>query len=154
MIKIEVFGSKKREMTTVISQIIREAAKVFKKDNFQVDVCLINNREMLKLNRRFRGRNKLTSILSFPSSTKFLYPKNFLPYQGEIFLNLSFIKKEAKSNKIPLQQNMAILLIHGLLHLFGFNHKNKKETLKMEAREEKILSSRTLLSFLSKFGVK
>ena len=154
MIKIEVFGSKKREMTTVISQIIREAAKVFKKDNFQVDVCLINNREMLKLNRRFRGRNKLTSILSFPSSTKFLYPKNFLPYQGEIFLNLSSIKKEAKSNKIPLQQNMAILLIHGLLHLFGFNHKNKKETLKMEAREEKILSSRTLLSFLSKFGVK
>ena len=154
MIKIEVFGSKKREMTTVISQIIREAAKVFKKDNFQVDVCLINNREMLKLNRRFRGRNKLTSILSFPSSTKFLYPKNFLPYQGEIFLNLSSIKKEAKSNKIPLQQNMAILLIHGLLHLFGFNHKNKKEALKMEAREEGILRSRTFLSFLNKFGVK
>ena len=144
MIKIEFFGGRNKEAAG-IRQIIRKAAKLLRKNNFQVEVYLINNQQMLKLNRRFRGRNKLTTVLSFPSSTGFLYPKNFPPYQGEIFLNLSSIRKEAQCYKISLQQNIKRVLVHGLLHLFGFNHKNRKETLKMEALEQRILKSKAFL---------
>lgn len=78
-------------------------------ENFNLSVVYANNALIRKFNRIYRKKDKPTTVLSFPLSKK----------DGEIFLNLSLIKKE----KIDLDY----LFIHSLLHLKGFRHGAKME---------------------------
>lgn len=104
--------------------------KILKKKNVSVEVYLAGNQKMRFLNKKFRRKDKSTDVLSFEEPKGFIYPKSKFKPIGEVYINVSSVKCQ-----------MSSLLIHGLLHLFGYNHKKKNDRIKMEKKERQILCS-------------
>ena len=111
----------------------------YSKKNMFCTLLLSNNKEIKMLNKKFRKKNKSTDILSFPFQTKFELKKKLKKekeiYLGDIIINLDMIRanKEIKNFKIEFDR----LWIHGLVHLFGYDHKKNKDFLKMNEIEKK-----------------
>lgn len=108
------------------------AQKVAKGD---VAVLLTNNAEIQSLNRDWRGKDTPTDVLSFPAD-----PMDE-PFLGDIAVALGVTQEDAKTRNIGLDQHLSHLLIHGLLHLLGHDHKDDTEAAEMEALEIAALAS-------------
>tara|TARA_B100001121_G_scaffold301406_1_gene312488 strand:- start:375 stop:839 length:465 start_codon:yes stop_codon:yes gene_type:complete len=116
--------------------------KTHRKKKIFCTLLLSNNVEIKKLNRKFRKKNKSTDVLSFPFYNKKelkikLKSENEI-YLGDIVVNLNKIKY--KKNKKNFRSEFNKLWVHGLVHLFGHDHKKDKEYIKMLKVEKKILS--------------
>ena len=114
----------------------------FKKSIF-CTLLLSDNREIKHLNKKFRKKNEVTDVLSFPfqskSELKRQLKKNKEIYLGDIIVNLNKIdyKKNLKNFKIEFDH----LWIHGLVHLFGYDHKKEKDFLVMSKIEKKYINA-------------
>lgn len=82
-----------------------------------VEVYVLNDEEMIRLNRDFRQKNELTDVLSFPCDA--VVPN--LPL-GSIAMSASLIKEKAKEFGHSIEEELQLLFIHGFLHLLGFDH--------------------------------
>jgi probable rRNA maturation factor len=100
-----------------------------------VCILLTNDTEIQTLNRDWRGKDKPTDVLSFPAETI------DRPFLGDIAVALGVTKSDAKTRDIALDQHLSHLLIHGLLHLLGHDHKDDTEAGEMEALEVAALAS-------------
>ena len=113
--------------------------KKFKKNNIFCTLLLSGNKEIKLLNKKFRKINKSTDVLSFPFQKKNEFKKKLKKekeiYLGDIIINLNKIKNR-KVLKI-FKFEFDCLWIHGLVHLFGHDHKKKKDFLKMRQIEKK-----------------
>ena len=102
-------------------------------------LMLSNNKNIRKLNKQFRNKNKATDILSFPFQKKNKLKNN--SYLGDIIISYNFMAKP-KNQKVSLfKEKLIKSFIHGFLHLLGFDHINIKEYRKMLKEEEKIYQS-------------
>ncbi len=102
-------------------------------------LLLSNNKNIKKLNRKFRNKNKPTDILSFPFQEK-IKLKNEL-YLGDIIISFDFMNKP-KNLQINLFKDKVIkTFIHGFLHLLSFDHIKIKDYKKMLKEEKKIYQS-------------
>jgi len=115
--------------------------KKLKKDvNFTL--LLSGGKEIKNLNRKFRNKNKATDVLSFPFYTKKELQKRLIfekeIYLGDIIINLNEIKDKKKLKNFKTEFNN--LWIHGLVHLFGHDHKKEKDFLEMKEIEKKYSS--------------
>jgi rRNA maturation RNase YbeY len=117
--------------------------KDFKKKTFFCTLLLSGNREIIKLNRKFRKRSNSTDVLSFPfhnkKNLKNKMKKEKEIYLGDIIVNLNKVKKKKNLKNFKLEFNK--LWIHGLTHLFGHDHKKEKEFKKMYKVEKDYLKS-------------
>ena len=113
--------------------------KEFKKNNIFCTLLLSNNKEIQRLNKRFRKKNKPTDVLSFPFQNKHELKKKLKKekeiYIGDIIINLCKIKnkKVLKNFKCEFDR----LWIHGLIHLLGYTHRKDKDFLKMNHIEKR-----------------
>ena len=105
----------------------------FKKKNHEFSILLTNDKEMKKLNNKFRKKNKTTDVLSFPIK---IQNKNRL-YVGDIALSYEIIKHRSKQTNFFLEFDK--MWIHGYLHLIGYDHKKTKDFQKMLRKEKLIL---------------
>lgn len=121
-------GNKKTEKE--LGMIALKAIKILGKKNISVEILLTEGRLMKFLNKRFRGKNKAADVLSFEEPKEFVSPKSKNRNIGEIYINTRYKIQDTK-----------YLLIHGLLHLFGYDHKKKSDIIKME-NKEKLLASK------------
>ena len=114
--------------------------KFFEKKSYSFSLLLSGSKEIKALNKKFRKKNKSTDILSFPNQTKknlaILKKKKFKIYLGDVIINLKKIKF---SSKISFKKHLDILWIHGLVHLFGYDHKLESNYKKMNVIEKKLL---------------
>jgi probable rRNA maturation factor len=101
-----------------------------------ISITLSNDKQVKKLNYRWKGKNKPTNVLSFPNEESF--SKNSC-YLGDIILAYETLKKEANEGNILFSSHMSHLLVHGILHLKGYSHKNKSEERIMQTEEIRIL---------------
>ena len=105
-------------------------------------MLLSGNKEIKYLNKKFRKKNKSTDVLSFPFQTKKEFKKSLKKnkeiYIGDIIVNLNKIKNK-KSLKV-FKMEFDRLWIHGLVHLFGHDHKKEKDYLKMSKAEKKYIN--------------
>ena len=113
----------------------------FKKKKFEFSILLSANKEIKRLNKKFRKKNKITDVLSFPfyeknSLGKLLRKKNLI-YLGDIIINLNNVLDKTKVNF--LKNEFDKLWIHGFLHLLGYKHKIDKDYLKMKKLENKFI---------------
>ena len=98
--------------------------------NGYISVAFVGPGRMRKLNKRYRGRNRVTDILSFP---EYKLSLNF----GEIIICLREVKKSSQNLNIPFEKELSRVLIHGVLHLLGYEHeKTEKGAEKMKEKEE------------------
>ena len=153
MIKINVISSNInwfdyiRKPNNYINQKVRKLnssnRNFFKKKTF-CTLLLSDNKEIKYLNKKFRNKNKTTDVLSFPFHTnselkKMLRKKKEEIYLGDIVINLSKIKGKKLSKNFKTEFDY--LWIHGLVHLFGYDHKKEKDFLIMKKIEKTFINS-------------
>ena len=105
----------------------------FKRKNHEFSILLTNNKEMRKLNHKFRKKNKTTDVLSFPTKIK---NKKKL-YVGDIAISFEIIKGRSKKTNFFFEFDK--MWIHGYLHLIGYDHKKNNDFKKMNKKEKLLL---------------
>lgn len=108
----------------------------------EVSVLLTNDAHMQEINNEYRHKNKPTNVLSFPQEDAVLDVKHVSDYilLGDIVLSLHTIQQEAKSQEKPFSSHLAHLIVHGTLHLLGYDHENDEDAHEMETLEVAILA--------------
>jgi probable rRNA maturation factor len=113
--------------------------KELKKNHFFCTLLLSGNKQIKHLNKKFRKKNKTTDILSFPFQSKKELKKIFKKekeiYLGDIIINLNKIQNKRTKKFFNIEFDR--LWIHGLVHLFGYEHKKDEDFKKMQRIEKK-----------------
>jgi probable rRNA maturation factor len=109
-------------------------------DNRGIDVLLTSDAEMQALNREWRGKDMPTNVLSFPSPDMAV-PEGEVAHLGDIVLAWATVAREAREAAKTLTDHVTHLVVHGTLHLSGFDHEDEGEADRMEAKEREILAS-------------
>ena len=111
-----------------------------KDKNIEISLNLVGEVRIKELNKKYRDKNEVTDVLSFPLKEARLKKHAILPL-GDIFICLPFAVKESKRQDVGLEKELAWLTIHGFLHLLGYNHdKSKQRAEEMFKLEGQILS--------------
>lgn len=120
----------------------QEILKNESKENSSLSVAFIKEEEIKKLNNKYLKKNKPTDVLSFPHNTDFLKEtKNFKDSLGEVVICPSVVEKNAKQLSVSIKRELSKTLIHGILHLLGYEHeKGGKRAKEMEKKENYYLS--------------
>jgi len=108
----------------------------FIKKKVSLTILLSNNKNIKKLNKKFRNKNKSTDVLSFPSETKINIKKS--PYIGDIVISYEFINKRKALSALEFNSKVTKIFIHGFLHLLGYDHIKLKDFKEMLIEEKKI----------------
>jgi|TARA_B110001452_G_C15135920_1_gene395606 probable rRNA maturation factor len=120
---------------------IHKKTTFLKNKNITFTILLTNSSNIKILNKKFRGKNKPTDVLSFPfffkKNLKLSKKKNL--YVGDIAISYEIINLRSKKNNFSIEFDK--VWIHGLLHLIGFDHIKNKDFLKMSKVEKKILNA-------------
>ena len=112
-----------------VKKLALQILKILRKKAVTLEIFLTSPKELRRFNKKYRGKNKPANVLSIEEPEKFFYPDHQKRI-GEIFLNI-----EVVSDK----ERLALFLVHGILHLFGYEHKTKNGRIKMERMEQKLL---------------
>lgn len=96
-------------------------------------VRFVDSREARALNRAYRGRDYATNVLTFVH-------QDVDPVQADIVLCQTVLEREARTQKKPVRDHMAHLVVHGVLHALGYDHEEARAALEMEALEGTILA--------------
>ena len=113
-------------------KIANAAVSAVYKDS-EVSITLVDDKKIHKLNKQYRGMDKPTNVLSFELGDDVLL--------GDIFISLDTVKREAKEAGLSVAEHTAHMIVHGMLHLQGYDHLNDKEAKIMEGKEVKILKT-------------
>ncbi len=105
-------------------------------------VRIVGEAEIQTLNQLYRNKDSATNVLSFPAGTIEGLPADAVQLMGDIVVCASVVRDEAVRQSKPLENHWAHMLIHGALHLLGFDHGEDKEAEEMEHLETAILESR------------
>lgn len=119
---------------------------LIKSSNAEISIKLSDNAEVQQLNHSYREKDKPTNVLSFPLLEKELLESLSNSDEseillGDIILAKSVCQAEADEKDISLETHVAHLIVHGTLHLLGFDHQDEAEALHMEGLEVKALQT-------------
>src|SRR3989344_8407828 len=105
------------------SEILVTAIRELKiKDkNIEVSLNLVGEAKIKELNKKYRSKNQVTDVLSFPLEESRFKKHDILPL-GDMFICLPFAVKESKRQDIGLEKELSWLTVHGFLHLLGYDH--------------------------------
>ena len=136
-------AGKKRINYKYIQNIIN---RIFKKlkfypSNIYISVNIVGDKKSRSLNRKYRKVDKVTDVLSFGSLSK---SKDFFSRKGEIFINYYKIEEGDKYGN-TFNNELEVLLTHGILHLLGYSHSSSQAQKKMKDKE-KLLVKKGLIS--------
>jgi len=121
----------------LVKKILTQAAAHFKQPLIgEISIIFVGDQAMRRLNRQYRGKDKTTNVLSFTSNYKLLTTNYKLVDLGDIFICYPEAKREAKKYHFTLRQELDRLLVHGFLHLMGYDHQTDREAKKMEKLED------------------
>ncbi|MFT7300555.1 MAG: putative rRNA maturation factor [Porticoccus sp.] len=109
-----------------------------RKDDLELSVCVVNEEESADLNQRYRHKQGPTNVLSFPAD---LPDSLQLPLLGDLVICAKIVEREAHQQDKSLDAHWAHMLIHGSLHLMGYDHIDDRDAEDMELLETKIITS-------------
>lgn len=114
-----------------------EAALTGRKDEAELCIRLVDPEESRELNHQYRGKDKSTNVLSFPFEVPDDIPLNLL---GDLVICAEVVRREAEEQNKPLHNHWAHMVVHGTLHLIGYDHINDEDAEEMEQLEREILA--------------
>jgi probable rRNA maturation factor len=113
-----------------LKKIAKKVLEGENKKEAQISLALVGQERMRKLNKRYLKKNRVTDVLAFGKNQKFpIVPENKL-WLGEIVICPREVKKNAKKFGQSFKKELSLCLIHGILHLLGYNHEISKEKAK------------------------
>lgn len=111
----------------------------------EISLVIVGETRIKSLNKKYRKIDKVTDVLSFGNEendnekkVEFISPPDDIFYLGEIFVCYSQVIKQAKEKNHSVKKEIAVLLIHGILHLMGYNHLGNYEDSEMKVLEMKV----------------
>ncbi len=137
--KLDVINLQKRYPIdkNKIKKLVRNVLKVEKKDkDVELNIVFVDNKGIKEMNRNFLGHNYATDVLSFA----YHEPCRENVVTGEIIVSVEMAAQRAQKLGYSMEGETALYLIHGLLHLFGYDDKQKRDAKKMHQREGELLS--------------
>ena len=130
---ISIDSGLKDKLQSIVSLIFREEGLV---DN-EINLRIIDDAEMKKLNHKFRNKNLTTNVLSFQSDDiSIKHTKNI----GDIAISSEYVEREALEEGKFFEDHMIHMLAHGVYHILGYDHQNEETALIMENKEINILN--------------
>jgi probable rRNA maturation factor len=129
---------------TLLQKVIQTAAlKAFSSLDLdtphEISILVSDDKKMSELNYRYRGLDKTTDVLSFENIISL--PDSSAIYQGDIAISYPMALRQSKVMGSPIESELSLLTIHGVLHLFGYDHAEETEKKEMWAIQSRILSS-------------
>ena len=147
MININVFSNEKawskkiKKKEFFLKKICKAFPKKYRFSDKKVSLTLMlsNNKNIKRLNRNFRNKDKATDILSFPfeNNSKIINGT----YIGDIIISYNFINKPKSQKLKTFKEKLIKIFIHGFLHLLNYDHVKDKDFKKMEKEEQQIYKS-------------
>ncbi|MFA5386702.1 MAG: rRNA maturation RNase YbeY [Candidatus Paceibacterota bacterium] len=111
-----------------VKKLALQVLKILQKKAVSLEIFLVSSQKLKHFNKEYRKKNKPANVLSFKEPREFLYPDHKKRI-GEIFLNISAVSD---------RERLALFLVHGILHLFGYEHKTKSGRIRMEKKERQV----------------
>ncbi|KKP85907.1 MAG: hypothetical protein UR88_C0004G0014 [Candidatus Nomurabacteria bacterium GW2011_GWA1_35_8] len=147
------FGKFERPVFSAAAKLL----KTINNDDFYLEIYLAGDKSMKFLNKKFRNKNKAANVLSFDEPNGFPHPElagrgGIIKTKslGEIYLNMTNnLRPITDDIQLTTNNNRGLsvisyqLLVHGLLHLLGYNHKKKNDRIKMEKKEKLLINKCT-----------
>ena len=113
-----------------------EVLGVLKLSKCTVSVKFVNNRTIQTYNRRFLNHNYATDVLSFPVTSQFNQKGAFL---GDVLISVEMAEQQAHRFQTSFNEELALYLVHGILHLIGFEDHPKNKRIRMQKKEQQVL---------------
>ena len=114
----------------------------------EVELVVTGDEQLQQLNRLFRGLDEPTDVLSFAAmerkegeDTDFIVPPGEVQHLGEVIISYPQTVKQAAEQGHPAGRELALLIVHGVLHLLGYDHDEPERETAMKARETAILDT-------------
>ena len=95
-------------------------------ENQELSVLLTDDKKIRELNKKYRGQDRATDVLSFPQTEGEENEPNY-HLMGDVVISTVTAKRQASQHGLSLEEEIVLLLIHGILHLLGFNHERSEE---------------------------
>ncbi len=109
---------------TLVKRVVQKILKYYNIRKGEVSIAFVGDQIIRGLNKRYRGVDKVTDVLAFSGQES-----SFL---GEVIINYAQVKRQAKHYSKSIKQELVFVLIHGLLHLLGYQDKTEKGRREME----------------------
>jgi probable rRNA maturation factor len=122
-----------------LAQKAVDAALPAKEKKKEISILFAGDTALKVLNKDWRGKNMPTNVLSFPAPDDVKLPRGAAMPLGDIALSFDTVAREAKESGKTLKHHTTHLIVHGVLHLLGYDHIHDADAAKMEAREVRIL---------------
>ncbi|MBU0636925.1 MAG: rRNA maturation RNase YbeY [Patescibacteria group bacterium] len=128
---VEINNQTKEEIDLgLVKKIIKLFLRSRRLNNKEVSLAFVDDKVIKKINKTYRNLDQVTDVLSFVGENNFL---------GEIIIDYSQIKKQAKQFNHSVKQELIFILVHGLLHLVGYDDATDKEAEEMEKQTKRWL---------------
>ena len=121
----------KKYVKNILAEIVEGKASV--------NILLVNNEYIKELNTRFRKINRATDILAFPADDEKDLKKSNEKELGDIAISVEMAELQSKVFKHSVEKELTVLLTHGILHLLGYDHADKKDGEKMNSLQQKLI---------------
>jgi probable rRNA maturation factor len=130
---ISIDSGLKDKLQSIVSLIFREEGLL----DSEINLRILDDEEMKKLNHKFRNKNLTTNVLSFQSDDiSIKHTKNI----GDIAISSEYVEREAVEEGKFFEDHMIHMLAHGVYHILGYDHQNEETALIMESKEINILN--------------
>ena len=130
---ISIDSGLKDKLQSIVSLIFRDEGLI----DSEINLRILDDEEMKKLNHKFRNKNLTTNVLSFQSDDiSIKHTKNI----GDIAISSEYVEREAVEEGKFFEDHMIHMLAHGVYHILGYDHQNEETALIMENKEIKILN--------------
>ncbi len=106
-------------------------------ENSDISIVIGNDEMLRKLNLAYRQVNEATDVLAFPSGE--VDPDTHTKYLGDVIISLPRAQQQAAAHGHALLEELQLLVVHGMLHLLGYDHEQDDDKQKMQSAQERIL---------------
>ena len=121
-----------KPLNNKLNKIVSTILDQEKMSDCVINLRLLNDKEMKKLNMQFRQKDKTTNVLAFPNDDiSVKQTKNI----GDIAISVEYVKAEAKKEGKTFDDHIIHMLAHGVYHILGYDHENNKNAVIMENKE-------------------
>ena len=121
-----------KPLNNKLNKVVATILEQEKMSDCVINLRLLNDKEMKKLNMQFRQKDKTTNVLSFPNDDiSVKQTKNI----GDIAISVEYVKAEAKKEGKTFDDHIIHMLAHGVYHILGYDHENNENAVIMENKE-------------------
>lgn len=122
--------------TDTIELVLQKAANITGNQNKTINIILVNNNEIQRLNQTYRNKDYVTDVLTFPDG----YMSNL----GDVFISIPKTEMQAVELGHSFERELGFLCVHGFLHTLGYDHETEEEETEMISLQNKILNKAKL----------